>query len=203
MKCKNHPSRNADKFCTSCSIPICDDCAEEVNPGEYFCFNCAMLQTVSSVGSSLSNRADKRTVVREKKRDRKKIVWGPFHYFVVVSCVLISVMWVVILFGGEKAPGRKADYTNERVLIFKVDSSIRRYYHYEDKTYPDKLDDLIPKYLRMAREDRHHLGRLVYVKDSSGRYSLSPANPKPGSISTSSDGIKFNTRDEEVDNESE
>lgn len=191
MNCKNHPNRQASKFCASCNIPICDDCAEEVNPGQFFCFNCAMLQTVSSVGSSL---VDKKKKAREKKLVKKK-EWGPFNYFVLVSSVLIVVMWGVILFGGRKAPGTAIDYgKQDRVFLFMVDNAIIRYHHYEGGHYPDNLVSLAPKYLPMANKDLHYLNNLSYVKDASvGGYSLSLAHPKPGtlSITISPRGIKY------------
>lgn len=191
MKCKNHPNRNADKFCASCNIPVCDDCAEEVKPGKYLCFNCAMLQTVSGAGGSL---VEKKKKALEKEYEKKRTTWGPFHYFVLLSCVFISVMWVVILFGGEKAPGQKMDYSKKgRVLLFMVDSSIRRYYHYENKEYPDDLFVLAPKYLRMAKEDLHFLNGLVYSKNPATGYNLSLAESEPGSMNIilSPQGIKY------------
>jgi hypothetical protein len=191
MKCKNHPTRNAEKFCASCNIPICDDCAEEVKPGQHLCFNCAMLQTVSVGSGSL---IDKKQKAQEKEHEKKRKSWGPFHYFVLLSCVLISVMWVVILFGGEKAPGQKMDYSKKgRVLLFMVDSSIRRYYHYENKAYPDDLLVLAPKYLRMAKEDLHYLSGLSYKKEPATGYTLSLVESEPGSMNIilSPQGIKY------------
>lgn len=200
MKCKNHPARDAEKFCASCSIPICDDCAEEVSSGQFLCFNCAMLQTVSSASGSL---ADKKTRAQEKKYEKKKKSWGPFQYFVIVSCVLISVMWVVILFGGVKAPkGQKIDYAKQgRVFLFMVDSAIRRYHHYENKGYPDELSVLSPKYLPIAKEDLHYLDSLSYKKDPSNGYSLSLAHPKAasGNIILSPKGIKYEAATREVE----
>jgi hypothetical protein len=191
MKCKNHPTRNAEKICASCNIPICDDCAEEVGSGQFFCFNCAMLQTVSDVGSSL---VDKKSKTKNKKYEKKKISWGPFHYFVTVSCVLIGVMWFVILFGGERAPGKRIDYSKQgRVLLFMVDSAIRRYHQYENQNYPDELSELIPRYLPMTEEDLRHLNSLSYKKDPAGGYSLFLVNTRPGSpgIILSPKGIKY------------
>lgn len=190
MKCKNHPDREATHICSSCNIPICDSCAEEVAPGQFFCFNCAMLQTVSTVGSSI---ASKKAKGAEERTKRKKQL-GPFHYFVIASCVLISVMWAIILFGGEESPGKRIDYEKqERVFLFMVDSAIKRYYNYEKKTYPDYLLDLIPRYLAMVKEDTHYLGMLSYEKDKSAGYYLSLANPKPGSMAIilSPQGIKY------------
>jgi hypothetical protein len=199
MKCKNHPTRNAEKFCASCNIPICDDCAEEVKPRQYLCFNCAMVQAVSVVGGSL---VDKKKKAQEKQHEKKRINWGPFHYFVILSCLLICVMWVVILFGGEKAPGQKIDFSKKgRVLLFMVDSSIRRYYHYENKIYPDDLFLLAPKYLHMAKEDLHYLDGLIYKKDTVTGYSLSLIKTEPGSMNIilSPQGIKYGAEKREVE----
>jgi hypothetical protein len=191
MKCKNHPNRDAGQFCSSCGIPICDDCAEEAKPGQFFCFQCAMLQSVSQVGTSL---VDKREKAQEKKLGKKKREWGPFHYFVIASSIVIVVMWGVILFGGQKAPGTEIDFSsNPRVFLFMVDSGIKRYAHFERNKYPDKLMDIIPKYLSLSDENLIYLKNLSYKKDSKVGYLLSFINSRPGSMNLilSSKGIKY------------
>jgi len=193
MKCKNHPKKDAVQFCSSCGIPICEECIEEPVPGQYYCFQCAMLQTVSVVGTSL---VDKRSKSDEKKSAKKK-PWGPFQYFVILSSVLIAVMWGVIIFGGQAAPGKKIDFANqERVFLFMVDSSIKRYAHYEGNKYPDKLTDLVPKYLRLNKEDLNQLNRFNYLKDPNTGYQLSIAKPKAGemNIIISPKGIKYEAK---------
>jgi hypothetical protein len=151
-----------------------------------------MLQTVSIVGTSI---VDKREKVSEKKLEKKKKPWGPFQYFVVVSSVLIAVMWGVIIFGGpEKSPGKKIDFERQgRVFLFMVNSSIKRYYFYEGNNYPEKLTELVPKYLPISEEDLPELNRLNYKSESSSDYSLSLANPKPGqmNIIITPEGIKY------------
>jgi len=194
MKCKNHPKKEAVQFCASCGIPICEECIEEPAPGQYYCFQCAMLQTVSVVGSSI---ADKRTKAGEKKLTKKRDPWGPFQYFLIVSSVLIAVMWGVIIFGGQKAPGQKIDFANqERAFLFMVDSSIKRYAHYEGNKYPEKLTDLVPRYLRLSDEDIIQLNRFNYIKDPQTGYQLSLANPKQGemNIIISPKGIRYEAR---------
>lgn len=179
MQCKNHPNRDAVQFCTSCGIPLCNDCTEEARPREYYCFQCAMLHSVSEVGTSI---VDKREKATEKKLAKKR-EWGPFHYFVIVSSVLIAVMWGIIIFGGKKAPGSKIDFAKqERVFLFLVDSSIKRYAHYEGNKYPAQLPDLVPKYLPMREEDLHQLKRLSYQRDPQKGYRLSLAKPKQGTM---------------------
>jgi hypothetical protein len=148
MKCKHHPNREAEHFCASCGIPICGDCAEQSQTGDYYCFQCAMLHSVSEVGSSLVNKRDK----AGEKKTKKKKQWGPFQYFVLVSAVLVAVMWGVILFGGEKTPGKKIDFAKqERVFLFMVDSSLKRYAHYMDNKYPEVLSDLVKNICRCRK----------------------------------------------------
>ena len=192
MQCKNHPERQAEHFCASCGIPLCADCAEETDSGESHCFQCAMFQTVSGVGSSLQDRREK--AVEKKLEDKKK--WGSFQYFLVASGALVVVMWGVILLGGQKAPASHADFAkNHRVLLFMVDGAIKRFAHYQGNQYPEKLEDLIPKYLSLREEDRVHLALLSYERDPKVGYRLFLTNPKPGElrISISPKGIEYQT----------
>jgi B-box zinc finger len=193
MKCTNHPNREAMHFCASCGIPLCDDCVEEPKPGQFFCFQCAMVQAVSGVGTSLKDKHSKHV---EQELEKKK-PWGPFQYFVVLSSVLIVVMWGVILFGGQKAPGSKIDFSqNPRIFLFMVDSSIKRYAHFEGNKYPETIMDIIPKYLSLSDKDLIHLKMLSYHKDPNEGYRLSFTNPKPGemNIIISSKGIKYESK---------
>jgi hypothetical protein len=192
MRCKNHPDREAERFCAGCGIPLCGDCAEETKPGEYYCFKCAMLVSVSAVGTTV--RGKKERLVEKKEQEKKK--WTPFRYFVLISSVLILVMWGVILFGGQKAPAGAADLAGQpRVFLFMVDGALKRYAHYEDGRYPTGLKDLIPKYLSLRQEDLPLLDTLAYRKDPNLGYRLSLAKPRPGEMNLiiSPKGIKYET----------
>jgi hypothetical protein len=189
MQCKTHPNRGAEHFCAGCGIPLCNDCSEEVKPGQFYCFQCAMRTSVSAVGTSIQ---DKRVKAAEKKEEGKK-KWAPFHYFVVVAGVLILVMWGVILFGGQQVPGGSADYEGQpRLMLFMVDSAIKRYAHYQANQYPANLTDLIPTYLRVSDKDLPHLKGLVYERNPALGYRLSFAKPRPGeNIVITAKGIKY------------
>jgi len=156
-----------------------------------------MLQAVSGAGTSLRSKREKAS---EKELEKKK-EWGPFKYFVVVSSVLIAVLWGVIIFGGpEKAPGNKIDFAKqERVFLFMVNSSIKRHYFYEGNKYPERLDDLIPKYMPMRKEDIPQLNRLSYEMNPKTGYRLSLANPEPGTMNIiiSPEGIKYELTSQE------
>jgi len=177
MQCKHHPERSAEFFCASCNGPLCKECAEEAEPGQYYCFQCAMLHSVSEVGTSIKEKLEK----GEEKKEKKK--WGPLHYFVIVSCALILVMWGIIIFGGQKAPPRTVDFVKKgRVFLFMIDGALKRYAHYEGSRYPERLSNLVPKYLSLSKEELFHLERLAYQRDPKAGYRLSLAKTKPGEM---------------------
>lgn len=192
MQCKNHPDRKAQYFCSGCKVPLCAECAEETRPGEFYCFKCAMLVSVSAVGTTIKGKREKIAEQKEKTKEKKKRT--PFHYFVMVSSVMILVMWGVILFGGQKAPAGAADLSSQpRVLLFMVDGALKRFAHYEGNQFPSQLTELIPKYLSLRKEDISLLDMVSYTRDPSLGYRLSLAKPKPGdmNIVISPKGVRY------------
>jgi hypothetical protein len=138
-----------------------------------------MLSSVSAVGTSIKGKREK--VADEKVK--KKVKLSAFHYFVIGAGVLILAMWGFILFGGVKPPTDTVDVTqNSRVLLFLVDSAIKRYAHYEGNNYPERLTDLIPKYLSLGDSQATQLIGLYYERDPEIGYRLALANPTPGEM---------------------
>jgi hypothetical protein len=179
MNCKYHPERKAEFFCTSCNAPLCRDCVEMSAAGEPYCYECAMLHSLTAVGTTLKQRKDKEQQRKDKEQKRR----GPFGYFVIVSCVLIAVMWGVILFGKNPAPPASAELAGkERVLLFMVDGALKRYALYQGNTYPAALSDLLPDYLSLRTGETGLLTRLSYQKDPTLGYRLRLSNPGPGEM---------------------
>lgn len=192
MQCKYHPKRPAEFFCATCNAPLCKECAEEVRPHEYLCYECAMLHSVSEVGTSMQEKREDE--VERKLKEKKK--WGPFRYFVIVSSVVIAVMWGVIIFGGKKAPPRSIGHaTKGRVLLFMVDGAIRRFALYEGNKYPGQLTDLVPDYVSLRENELSLLRKLSYQRDPQVGYRLTLANPTPGemTIILSPKGVQYTT----------
>ena len=179
MNCKYHPDRKAEVFCTSCNAPLCNECAEQSSSGDYYCYECAMLHSLTQVGTSIKDRKDKGEDRKEKARKR----WGPFGYFVIVSTVLIAVMWGVIIFGKKPAPPASSEVaTNDRVLLFMVDGAIKRYALYKNNTYPTELTELLPEYLSIREGEAVSLQRLTYRPDPTVGYRLSLTRPGSGEM---------------------
>jgi hypothetical protein len=179
MQCKYHPDRAAEMFCASCNAPLCKQCAEQSSTGEFYCYECAMLHSVSEVGTSIRDKRQK----GEEKRAGKRKRWGPFRSFVALSGVVILVMWALIIFGGKKPPARSTEFAKKgRVLLFMVDGAIKRYALSEGNRYPEHLTDLIPAYLPLRKGEASHLESLSYRKDTKAGYRLSLARAKPGQM---------------------
>ena len=179
MNCKYHPDRKEEVFCASCNTPLCKECAEQSSSGEYYCYECAMLHSLTEVGTSIKDRKDKGEERREKARKSR----GPFGYFVIVSTVLIAVMWGVIIFGKKPAPPASTEVaTNDRVLLFMVDGAIKRYALYKDNTYPSVLTELLPDYLSIREGETGSLKRLTYRPDPKVGYRLSLTTPGSGDM---------------------
>jgi hypothetical protein len=152
-----------------------------------------MLHSVSAVGTGLTEKQAK--AIEKRAKIKKK--WGPFHYFLTVSSTLILVMWAVIIFGGQKAPEKSGVVLEKgkanRVLLFLVDGALKRYAHYEGNRYPETLNDLVPKYLQMRKDQTHILDRLSYVKSPKNGYELSIAGAGTGDmkIILTPKGVKY------------
>jgi hypothetical protein len=157
-----------------------------------------MIQSISAVGTSIKERRE-----QEEKSRKKRKRWGPFRYFLIVSSVLILVMWGVILFGGHEPPPRMAaiDLARKgRVLLFMVDGAIKRYAHYEGNEYPEKLTDLVPKYLSLRDSEIFYLKKLSYERNNGLGYRLSLVSNKPGemNITLTPKGVETTLPSEEV-----
>lgn len=137
-----------------------------------------MIQSVSQAGTTMGERRELAAV----KRSRRKR-WGPFHYFLVVSTVLILVMSGVIIFGGQAPPQQMAGFAKKgRVFLFMVHGALKRYAHYEGNAYPEDLSGLVPKYLPMKPSELSLLQRLQYQKDPEAGYRLSLAETPQGEL---------------------
>jgi len=181
MECKNHPDKQATHFCVACEIPLCDDCAEESEPGRYYCFKCAMITSVSAVGATILDKKERAADGRAKVK--KKL--AAFHYFIILTSTLILTMWGFILFGGQEFPDFEGNVNlagNTRVLLFMVDGGIKNYAHANGNIYPERLPDLVPDYLSIGSDQLHYLALLSYEKDPKIGYRLFLADPKPGEM---------------------
>ena len=118
----------------------------------------------------------------ELKVNRKK-KWGMFHLYLLISAALIIAMWGVLIRGGEPPPLRTAHVVERpTVLLFLVDGAIRRYAHYEERGYPERLSDLHPKYVPLRKEELSCLEVLSYSTDPAEGYRLALIDRSAGDV---------------------
>jgi hypothetical protein len=117
---------------------------------------------------------------QDQKRGNNR---GLFHLYVLVTAALIIALWGVIIRGGEPPPPRTA-YVVERpiVLLFLVDTAVKRYAHYERGRYPEQLPELLPRYLPIPKEEFSCLDTLSYSTDPSGGYRLTLTDRSTGDV---------------------
>ena len=199
MQCKNHPDKQATQFCAACEMPLCDDCAEENEPGQYYCFKCAMITSVSAVGASIRDKKERATDGRAK--EKKKLT--AFHYFVIITSALILAMWGFILLGGEEFPESEGNVDfarNTRVLLFMVDGIIKDYAHTKGNGYPDTLHELPQDYLStdLKKFLDSHPDLLSYKRDPETGYKLVLKESEDMHIVISADRIQYEVPKEEA-----
>ena len=189
MQCKNHPDRQATQFCVACDMPLCNECAEESESGQYYCFRCAMKASISAGSETIRDKKEKAADGRAKEKKRLTA----FHYFVIFTSTLILAMWGYILLGGQEYSEFEENINlaeNTRVLLFMVDGGIKSYAQAKGNSYPETLDELVPDFL--SESTKQHLKQLSYKKDSKTGYELSLKNPEGEMhIIISADGIQY------------
>lgn len=192
MQCKNHPDRQATQFCVACGMPLCNDCAEESESGQYYCFRCAMKASISAGSETIRDKKEKAADGRAKEKKRLTA----FHYFVIFTSTLILAMWGYILLGGQEYTEFEENINlagNTRVLLFMVDGGIKSYAHANGNRYPETLDDLVPDYVSIDLEGflEEHPNMLSYERNPEKGYSLVLKESKEMHIVISADGIRY------------
>ena len=68
------------------------------------------------------------------------------------------------------------------LLVFLVDGAIKRYAHYEGRGYPERLSDLLPRYVPIRKEELSCLDTLSYSTDPTGGYRLALVDHSAGEV---------------------
>jgi hypothetical protein len=112
-----------------------------------------------------------------------KKYWGAFHISLLISATLTIAMWGLIIRGGEPPPPRTAPVVERpTVLLFLIDTAIRRYAHYEERRYPERLSHLHPKYLPLRQEELSSLERFSYSAGPAEGYRLGLIDRSTGNV---------------------
>jgi hypothetical protein len=119
---------------------------------------------------------------QDELEDLKKH-WGAFRISLLISATLIIAMWGLIIRGGEPPPSRTAAVAERpTVLLFLIDTALRRYAHYEKRGYPEQLSDIDPKYVPLRQEELSSLERFPYSTNPAEGYHLGLIDRSTGNV---------------------
>ena len=189
MKCENHSDRIAVHHCLSCNAPLCEPCAIYLENGTIMCDRCSLLailkQQHQETGDKLVAKKENRLRVAEKKKRQDFIRKTVLYTFVlVVAFVSLRAFHQLNLPKNEEI--NLSEHTD--VMLYILDQAIHDFIQDSSGELPNRLTDLIGRYLPAEKVGRHTLARFSYEKGTPPSYRLrlnrNIADPMAGMIFT-------------------
>ena len=147
--CTNHPDRAAPSVCAGCSRPFCDGCLVRFEK-LLLCETCKGRFLAGVDDRPIAPRDPKRAARSEAPRGR------PLHWILGSIALLFSFGFGLVIIAALAEPwqafsaDRKLATAFDRLVL--VGAALERY-RVDAGRYPEKLGDLVPKYLTELPED--------------------------------------------------
>ena len=178
MGCVYHPDIDSIAYCDQCEAELCESCTVRVEDGRTVCHRCMLALSINDVKSE--------TTIREQEEEDRRVglqkKWRPSY---IVSVLTIGLVLVLVLVGlrfywdrTELRSARTLDVNNPVELLAEFQAILARYSVANGNSYPDSLQELIPRYLNDAAENIGVLRYLEYNLNAREGYLL---RIKPGS----------------------
>ncbi|MGD8507475.1 MAG: hypothetical protein PVH81_01150 [Syntrophobacterales bacterium] len=178
MGCVYHPDIDSIAYCDQCEAELCEGCTVRVEDGRTVCHRCMLALSLNDVKSE--------TTIREQEEEDRRVglqkKWRPSY---IVSVLTIGLVLVLVLVGlrfywdrTELRSARTLDLNNPVELLAEFQAILARYSVANGNSYPDSLQELIPRYLNDAAENIGVLRYLEYNLNAREGYLL---RIKPGS----------------------
>ena len=195
MKCENHSDRIASQSCQNCNTSLCDPCAIYMENGSVMCDRCSLLailkQQHQGTEDKLFAKKEYRLKVTEKRKRQDFIRKTVLYTFVlVVAFVSLRVFHQLNMPKNEEI--NLSEHTD--VMLYILDQAIHDYIQDNSGELPNRLADLIGRYLPAEKVDRRTLAGFSYKKGTppSYRLRLKPniGDPMAGMVFTD-EGFEF------------
>ena len=195
MKCENHSDRIADHHCLSCNAPLCDPCAIYMENGTIMCDRCSLLailkQQHQGTEDKLFAKKEYRLKVTEKRK-RQDFIRKTVLYTFVLVVAFVSLRVFHQLNTPKNEEINLSEHTD--VMLYILDQAINDYIQDNSGELPNRLADLIGRYLPAEKVDRRTLAGFSYKKGTppSYRLRLKPniGDPMAGMVFTD-EGFEF------------
>ena len=178
MSCVYHPDIDSVAYCDQCEAELCEGCTLRVENGRTVCHRCMLALSLNDVKSETSMREQE----EEDRRVGLQKKWRPTY---IVSVLTIGLVLVLVLVGlrfyWDRTELRSAitlDVNNPVELLAEFQAILARYSVANGNSYPDSLQELLPRYLNDAAENIGVLRYLEYNLNEREGYLL---RIKPGS----------------------
>ncbi|MGD8254325.1 MAG: hypothetical protein PVI73_15910 [Syntrophobacterales bacterium] len=182
MGCVYHPDIDSIAYCDQCEAELCEGCTVRVEDGRTVCHRCMLALSLNDVKSE--------TTIREQEEEDRRVglqkKWRPSY---IVSVLTIGLVLVLVLVGlrfywdrTELRSARTLDLNNPVELLAEFQAILARYSVANGNSYPDSLQELIPRYLNDAAENIGVLRYLEYNLNAREGYLLriKPESPISG-----------------------
>ncbi len=172
MKCTYHPQKEAVNKCSMCKKPLCAECGEQEAGANVLCTRCAAL---SAAQAAVIGEEERQTKQEEKRitaaKKRKKPHAGMIAVLIAAAIVLLANVYMYIgpgapvldEFDPGKHPVLAADLINDGIEDYAEDHGGQ---------FPEKLTDLLEKYLPYEKITPAVLDIFSYTRFSPTSYEL-------------------------------
>ena len=178
MGCDYHPEIDSVAYCDQCEAELCEGCTLRVEDGRTVCHRCMLVLSLNDVKSE--------TTMREQEEEDRRVglhkKWRPTY---IASVLTIGLALVLVLVGlrfywdrTELRSAMTLDVNNPVELLAELQAILARYSVAHGNSYPDSLQELLPRYLNDAAENIGVLRYLEYNLNEREGYLL---RIKPGS----------------------
>ena len=179
MGCVYHPDREATKYCDQCEADLCESCSVRLEDGRTFCNRCMVAFSVNDVTAEEA----KRKLAGEARRLGLDKKWRPNYIQVVlmIGALLAMALIGLRIYWSHPVPHRKAilNPANPMRLFANLQTALEHYAITNGGSYPDKLFELLPKYIDNVAKNRRVLRQLHYELDLREGYVLKIKDKAP------------------------
>jgi len=177
VKCAQHPDREAEGSCSSCSAPLCETCLPPGGEGAATCNKCLALQAAGEVVEKSVEKSESVELKRQDREEAKKRQ-ARLQRMVPIALVVVIVIVNVFLYLGAsitETESLEAAETPVAAMVI-IDSALREYLRIEGES-PDRLAVLLEEYLPTGFIEESDLEMFNYSRPSPRMYELSLAVP--------------------------
>lgn len=175
MKCTYHPDANAQAHCSVCRAPLCAQCANQEEDNTFLCDMCAMRETILAAGERLQAKIEDKKLESIEKKERKKKQTNLRKLIPVAIGIVIAMAELFLYFRVSTNEGERFNPDqNPAPVSVVIDQAIREFSRDHGGEVPQRLEDLLGKYLPPDRIGPGALQAFYYTRRSPYSYELWP-----------------------------